>query len=757
MLKALFMGIPLGAVADIDSRGDDELAHGRGLIAERRAAGREISDDMTPVAGRSWRRHHASTTTTLRREADHANLRPPHPHERAHDRRLPAMYESGVRAVVEPSFWLGQPRTNVGSFVDYFDGLIGWERFRAAQYGIRHHCTIGLNPKEANDARCREVLDVLPRYLAKDGVVAVGELGYDSMTAEEDEVFAAQLALAVTFELPAMVHTPHRDKAAGTTRTLDVVRESGIAPERVVVDHLNETTVAAVADSGCWMGFSIYPDTKMDELRMVAILREFGTERVLVNSAADWGNSDPLKTRKTARAMLDAGFTEARRRCRALAEPGRLLRAERPPAPRPRAGVRRARAARGGRHLRGQLGAARGAGLMHLSYCTNVHPAEDLDGVLHQLDAFAGPVRRAAGLAELGVGLWLPADLAAQLAASADDRARLRERLDANGLTLRTINAFPYRAFHADVVKLDVYRPDWTDPRRAQYTLDCAAVLADLLPEGAAGSISTLPLGWREPWTADDDRQATAALAAVSRGLRALREATGRTVRLAIEPEPGCVLDTVADVVGWLEPRIAAGDDAIDPEFVGVCLDTCHLAVSFADPVDAVRRIGAAGLRVVKVQASAALHVERPSDPASRDAVAAFVEQRYLHQTRALRPDGSVDAADDLPEALETLPTDGPWRVHFHVPLHLAPRAPITATTEVLTAALDAVRELPHGDEAHLDVETYTWTVLPEPVDDLVAGIAGELRWASEHLLGTAPEPAHAASVPVEPVHAEVA
>ena len=139
----------------------------------------------------------------LRREADHANLRPPHPHERAHDRRLPRRCTtSGVRAVVEPSFWLGQPRTNVGSFVDYFDGLIGWERFRAAQYGIRHHCTIGLNPKEANDARCREVLDVLPRYLAKDGVVAVGELGYDSMTAEEDEVFAAQLALAVDVRAP---------------------------------------------------------------------------------------------------------------------------------------------------------------------------------------------------------------------------------------------------------------------------------------------------------------------------------------------------------------------------------------------------------------------------------------------------------------------------------------------------------------------------------------------------------------------------
>ena len=220
------------------------------------------------------------------------------------------MYEAGVRAVVEPSFWLGQPRTNVGSFVDYFDALIGWERFRAAQYGIRHHCTIGLNPKEANDPRCREVLDVLPRYLAKDGVVAVGELGYDSMTPEEDEVFGTQLAFARDFGLPAVVHTPHRDKASGTSRTLDVVRESGISPGWVVVDHLNETTVGEVADSGCWMGFSIYPDTKMDESRMVAILREYGTERMLVNSAADWGQSDPLKTAKTGRAMLDAGFTE---------------------------------------------------------------------------------------------------------------------------------------------------------------------------------------------------------------------------------------------------------------------------------------------------------------------------------------------------------------------------------------------------------------------------------------------------------------
>ncbi|RJQ85563.1 TatD family hydrolase [Amycolatopsis panacis] len=222
-----------------------------------------------------------------------------------------AMYAAGVRALVEPAFWLGQPRTGVGSFTDYFDGLIGWERFRASRFGIRHHCTIALNPKEANDPRCREVLGVLPRYLAKDGVVAVGEVGYDSMTREEDEVFARQLELAVEHDLPVLVHTPHRDKVEGTKRTLDVVRESGIAAERVVVDHLNEVTVELVKDSGCWLGFSIYPDTKMDEHRMVALLRRYGLDRMIVNSAADWGRSDPLKTAKTGQAMLDDGFTDA--------------------------------------------------------------------------------------------------------------------------------------------------------------------------------------------------------------------------------------------------------------------------------------------------------------------------------------------------------------------------------------------------------------------------------------------------------------
>jgi uncharacterized protein len=222
-----------------------------------------------------------------------------------------AMAASGVKVLVEPAFWLGQPRSSVGSFIDYFNSLLGWERFRAAQFGIRHHCTIGLNPKEANDDTLRrEVLALLPRYLAKDGVVAVGEIGYDAMTPAEDDALRAQFDLAREFELPALVHTPHRDKAAGTHKTLQLVEETGVAPETVLIDHNNELTVKEVHASGCWAGFSIYPNTKMDEYRMVRILEDVGTDRILINSACDWGVSDPLKVAKTVAAMREAGFDE---------------------------------------------------------------------------------------------------------------------------------------------------------------------------------------------------------------------------------------------------------------------------------------------------------------------------------------------------------------------------------------------------------------------------------------------------------------
>ena len=222
-----------------------------------------------------------------------------------------SMAASGVKALVEPAFWLGQPRSSVGSFVDYFNSLLGWERFRAGQFGIRHHCTIGLNPKEANDdALRREVLEILPRYLAKDGVVAVGEIGFDAMTAAEEEALVAQLELAAEHELPVLVHTPHRDKAAGTSRTLELVERSSLDPEKVIIDHNNELTVAEVRESGCWAGFSIYPGTKMDEHRLVRVLEEHGTEKMVINSACDWGVSDPLKVAKSAAAMRSAGFDD---------------------------------------------------------------------------------------------------------------------------------------------------------------------------------------------------------------------------------------------------------------------------------------------------------------------------------------------------------------------------------------------------------------------------------------------------------------
>ncbi|MFO7177071.1 MAG: TatD family hydrolase [Pseudomonadota bacterium] len=222
-----------------------------------------------------------------------------------------AMAAAGIAAVVEPAFWVGQPRTHVGTFEDYFLSLIGWERFRASQFGIRHFATMGLNPKEANNERIAPgVLELLPLYLEKEGVVAVGEIGFDEITPAEERCFAAQIELAKDADLPILIHTPHRDKKLGTERTLALVRDHGFPPERTLVDHNTEETLKSVLDSGCWAGHSIYPETKMDERRMVELVRRYGTERMLVNSAADWGMSDPLKVVKTAAALRDAGFAD---------------------------------------------------------------------------------------------------------------------------------------------------------------------------------------------------------------------------------------------------------------------------------------------------------------------------------------------------------------------------------------------------------------------------------------------------------------
>jgi len=187
-----------------------------------------------------------------------------------------AMAKAGVVAVLEPAFWVGQPRTNVGAFQHYFSSLVGWERFRASQFGIRHYCMIGLNAKEANNvALAEEVLaELVPRYLGKEGVVALGEVGFDDITAAEEKVFRAQLEMAKELDMPVCVHTPHRDKKRGTSRSMDLAREHGIDPGKVVIDHNNEETVKEVLDRGFWAAFTIYPKTKMGNVRMVAIVEQ---------------------------------------------------------------------------------------------------------------------------------------------------------------------------------------------------------------------------------------------------------------------------------------------------------------------------------------------------------------------------------------------------------------------------------------------------------------------------------------------------
>ena len=221
-----------------------------------------------------------------------------------------AMADSGIRAIIEPAFWLGQPRTGVATFRDYYSSLIGWERFRASQFGIKHYCTIGLNSREANNEPLAEqVMEILPHFIYKEGVVGIGEIGFDDQTAAEEKYYRLQLELARKAQLPVQIHTPHRDKRRGTTKSMDIALEHGLNPYTVIVDHNNEETVKEVLDRGFWAAFTIYPFTKMGNERMAQIVKEYGTERIMINSAADWGISDPLAVPKTAALMLSLGIS----------------------------------------------------------------------------------------------------------------------------------------------------------------------------------------------------------------------------------------------------------------------------------------------------------------------------------------------------------------------------------------------------------------------------------------------------------------
>jgi hypothetical protein len=223
-----------------------------------------------------------------------------------------AMANAGIVAVIEPAFWIGQARTNVGSYRDYLSHILGFERFRASQFGVRHYCCIGLNSKEANNEPLAEaVMEILPEFAVKEGVVAIGEIGFDEQTALEENYFRLQLDLARDLDMPVMIHTPHRDKKRGASRSMDIILEHKLAPSRVVIDHVNEETVTEVLDRGFWAGFSIYPHSKMTATRMFDIVQRFGAERLIVDSACDWGVSDPLSVPKTAMLLAERGIAAA--------------------------------------------------------------------------------------------------------------------------------------------------------------------------------------------------------------------------------------------------------------------------------------------------------------------------------------------------------------------------------------------------------------------------------------------------------------
>lgn len=356
---------------------------------------------------------------------------------------------------------------------------------------------------------------------------------------------------------------------------------------------------------------------------------------------------------------------------------------------------------------------------LHAGYCYNVLPGESVAALCEQARRICGPVRARVGVARMGVGLWIAQPAAVELRAP-DALAALRAALDAEGLYVFTLNGFPYGGFHAPRVKERVFEPTWADAARVEYTLDLARILAALLPDDVAGgSISTVPLG---P-AAVDRALAGDGLRRAADGLAEVEAATGRRIALAVEPEPGAGFERADLLAAYLRDL----GDATRAR-VGVCFDCCHAGVVDEEPAAAFAAMAAAGVACPKIQVSSALVVPDPERDETRAALAAFDEPRFLHQVRSAR-----GGAMDLPEALATLDRGAPWRVHFHVPVHEAAVDRFATTRDTIERALAAALTA-GGDVPHVEVETYTWNVLPagrRPVDEagLVDGIARELTW----------------------------
>lgn len=377
-------------------------------------------------------------------------------------------------------------------------------------------------------------------------------------------------------------------------------------------------------------------------------------------------------------------------------------------------------------------------------YCTNVHAGPTYDQMLENLRTHALPVKRMVSPDEpMGVGLWLTDDAAKQIIEQ--DRAQeLRDWLRIHGLLAYTFNGFPFGDFHQPVVKHLVYQPQWNDEARLKYTINLAAILAQLLPEGVnEGGISTLPIGWRKSVESDSNASFNAAmnLCKLADALTELEERTGKLIHVDLEPEPGCYLDTSDDVVEFFKEELllVATSEYRVRRYLRICHDICHSAVMFEPQVVALKRYVDAGISVGKVQVSSAVVTpfNRLDDYERIDALKqlrSFAEDRYLHQTVA-NVSGSTFYSD-LPKAIaefaETPPPQVEWRTHFHVPLYLERFGLLETTQADVIECLTHVREL--TDCKHFEAETYAWSVLPKELQEesLAHGIAKELQWLKD-------------------------
>jgi len=383
-----------------------------------------------------------------------------------------------------------------------------------------------------------------------------------------------------------------------------------------------------------------------------------------------------------------------------------------------------------------------------IGYCTNVHPGRDLATTQAQLDAHAVEVRRQLGGEPMGVGLWLSRITASELRQQADGTQRFAQWLQSRGLVPYTLNGFPYGDFHGEVVKHQVYLPTWADPNRYQYTLDLAHILADLLPAcGAAttGTISTLPLGWRDQAAPDFWENSARQLRQLACDLEDLEHETGCHIDICLEPEPGCAVGDMPALIEFFRRYLWIGDTATrerNARYLSVCYDTCHAAVMHESATRNVRDLQTDGIRIGKAQISSALAIDfetltQTQRQAAWSALQRFSEPRYLHQTVIYRAGHSPVFFADLPLALadEALSMTGCWTIHFHVPIFVSRAGELGTTQTAIFDFINATRQaqwLP----THWEVETYAWNVLPSHLQaaTLADGIAREVAALREWL-----------------------